>query len=251
LSIITGMRHADRGTVEVSVPRRQVAVCPDVPEFDGWLTAFEVVDLARSFTARPDGAAVLAALRTAGLDQWVGKRVGGFSRGMTQRLGLACALAGDPRLLILDEPTSALDPAGRAEVLSLVASLRGRCTVIFSSHILADVQRVADQVGILRAGRLLYQGPTRELIDTHLRPRWLLRLAGDPAPVLAALRAQPWATRVEHAGGGELRVDAASLDAGERGIPAVLAACGARQVSCEPLAADLESAFLALTKDTP
>jgi ABC-2 type transport system ATP-binding protein len=251
LSIITGMRHADRGTVEVAVPRRQVAVCPDVPEFDGWLTAFEVVDLARSFTARPDGAAVLAALRIAGLDQWAGKRVGGFSRGMTQRLGLACALAGDPRLLILDEPTSALDPAGRAEVLSLVASLRGRCTVIFSSHILADVQRVADQVGILRAGRLLYQGPTRELIDTHLRPRWLLRLAGDPAPVLAALRAQPWATRVEHAGGGELRVDAASLDAGERGIPAVLAACGARQVSCEPLAADLESAFLALTKDTP
>jgi len=68
LSIITGMRHADRGTVEVAVPRRQVAVCPDVPEFDGWLTAFEVVDLARSFTARPDGAAVLAALRTAGLD---------------------------------------------------------------------------------------------------------------------------------------------------------------------------------------
>jgi ABC-2 type transport system ATP-binding protein len=251
LSIITGMRHADRGTVEVAVPRRQVAVCPDVPEFDGWLTAFEVVDLARSFTARPDGAAVLAALRIAGLDQWAGKRVGGFSRGMTQRLGLACALAGDPRLLILDEPTSALDPAGRAEVLSLVASLRGRCTVIFSSHILADVQRVADQVGILRAGRMLYQGSTRELIDTHLRPRWLLRLAGDPAPVLAAVRAQPWATRVEHAGGGELRVDAASLDAGERGIPAVLAACGARQVSCEPLAADLESAFLALTKDTP
>lgn len=250
LSIITGMRHADRGTVEVAVPRRQVAVCPDVPEFDGWLTAFEVVDLARSFTARPDGAAVLAALRTAGLDQWAGKRVGGFSRGMTQRLGLACALAGDPRLLILDEPTSALDPAGRAEVLSLVASLRGRRTVIFSSHILADVQRVADQVGILRAGRLLYQGLTQELIDTHLRPRWLLRLAGDPAPALAALRAQPWATRVEHAGGGELRVDAASLDAGERGIPAVLAACGARQVSCEPLAADLESAFLALTKDT-
>ena len=252
LSIITGMRHADRGTVEVAVPRRQVAVCPDVPEFDGWLTAFEVVDLARSFAAAGrDDAAVLAALRTAGLGDWAGKRVGGFSRGMTQRLGLACALVGDPRLLILDEPTSALDPAGRAEVLSLVASLRNRCTVIFSSHILADVQRVADHVGILRAGRLLYQGPTQRLIDTYLRPRWLIRLAGDPAPALAAIQAQPWATRVEHAGGSDLRVDAASLDAGERGIPAVLAACGARQVSCEPLAADLESAFLALTEDQP
>ena len=252
LSIITGMRHADRGTVEVAVPRRHVAVCPDVPEFDGWLTAFEVVDLARSFTASGhDAAAVLGALRAAGLADSASRRAGGFSRGMTQRLGLACALAGDPALLILDEPTSALDPAGRAEVLALVARLRGRCTVIFSSHILADVQRVADHVGILRAGRMLYQGPTRDLIDTYLQPRWLLRVAGDVAPALAAIRAQPWATRTEHTGAGELRINAVSLDAGERGIPAALASCGARQVSCEPLAADLESAFLALTKDTP
>jgi len=250
LSIITGMRHADRGTVVVAVPRRHVAVCPDVPEFDGWLSAFEVVDLARSMVT-PEGGArdVLSALHTAGLGASADRRVGGFSRGMTQRLGLACALVGDPRLLILDEPTSALDPAGRAEVLSLVARLRGRCTVIFSSHILADVQRVADHVGILRAGHLLYQGPTQQLIDTYLRPRWLLRVADDPAPVIAVIQAQPWATRVEHLGSSEFRVDATSLDAGERGIPAALAACGARLVSCEPLAADLESAFLALTKD--
>lgn len=252
LSIITGMRHADRGIVEVAVPRRRVAVCPDVPEFDGWLTAFEVVDLARSLTASGhDAAAVLGALRAAGLADSASRRVGGFSRGMTQRLGLACALAGDPALLILDEPTSALDPAGRAEVLALAARLRGRCTVIFSSHILADVQRVADHVGILRSGRMLYQGPTRDLIDTYLQPRWLLRVAGDVGPALAAIRAQPWAIRADHTGAGELRVDAVSLDAGERGIPAALASCGARQVSCEPLAADLESAFLALTKDTP
>jgi ABC-2 type transport system ATP-binding protein len=250
LSIITGMRHADRGTVAVAVPRRHVAVCPDVPEFDGWLSAFEVVDLARSMVSPERGAGdVLAALRTAGLGDSAYRRVGGFSRGMIQRLGLACALVGDPRLLILDEPTSALDPAGRAEVLSLVARLRGRCTVIFSSHILADVQRVADHVGVLRAGSLLYQGPTQQLIDTYLRPRWLLRVADEPAPVIAAIQAQPWATGVEHIGGSELRVDATSLDAGERGIPAALAACDARLVSCEPLAADLESAFLALTKD--
>jgi ABC-2 type transport system ATP-binding protein len=221
------------------VPRRRVAVCPDVPEFDGWLTAFEIVDLARSFTASGhDAAAVLGALRIAGLADSASGRAGGFSRGMTQRLGLACALVGDPALLILDEPASALDPAGRAEVLALVARLRGRCTVIFSSHILADVQRVADHVGILRAGRMLHQGPVRDLIDTYLQPRWLLRVAGDVAPALAAIRAQPWATRTEHTGAGELRIDAVSLDAGERGIPAALASCGARQVSCEPLAAE-------------
>ena len=247
LSIVTGMRHADRGHVELAVDRRQVAVCPDVPEFDGWLTAYEVVDLARSYVApERDGDSVLRALRSAGLGSAVDRRVGGFSRGMTQRLGLAAALVGDPRLLILDEPSSALDPAGRADVLALVAALRGRCTVIFSSHVLADVQRVADRVGILRAGRLLHEGPTQALVDTYLQPRWRVRLAGDVDPVAAALEREPWVASVSRHG-DELDVDATTLAAGERGIPRVISAAGARLVACEPIAADLESAFLALT----
>jgi ABC-2 type transport system ATP-binding protein len=252
LSVLSRTRRADRGTVSIGVGRDRVAVCPDVPQFDGWLTAEEVVDLARSLVApAAGGQSVSSALATAGLADSAGRRVGGFSRGMVQRLGLACGLVGDPELLLLDEPASALDPAGRAEMLDLIAAMRGRRTVIFSSHILADVQRVADQVGILRDGRLLYQGPTRELIDTYLAPSWLVRIAGDPAPVAAAMAGQGWATRVEPVGPDTLRVDAASVEAGERGIPAVLAACHARQVSCEPAAADLEAAFLALTATSP
>jgi ABC-2 type transport system ATP-binding protein len=248
LSIIAGTRHADRGTVSLATERRRMAVCPDVPEFDGWLTAAEVVDLSRSLVAPDAGsAAVEAALSAAGLADAAGRRVGGFSRGMLQRLGLACALTGDPELLILDEPTSALDPAGRAEMLGLVEAMRGTRTVIFSSHILADVQRVADQTGILRDGRLLYQGGTRELMDDYLTPSWLLRLADRTGQVAAALAEQPWVSKVEPAEPGVLRVDATSIEDGERGIPAVIAACGARQVSCEPAAADLEAAFLALT----
>jgi ABC-2 type transport system ATP-binding protein len=248
LSLLSGTRRADRGAINLRTGRHRIAVCPDVPEFDGWLTAAEVVDLARSLVAPAAGTqAVAAALVTAGLADSAGRRVGGFSRGMVQRLGLACALVGEPELLILDEPTAALDPAGRAEMLSLVAGMRGRRTVIFSSHILADVQRIADQVGILRDGRLLYQGATKDLIDTYLEPSWLVRVAGDLRPVAAAMTGQPWATRVEPVGIDTLRVDAASIESGERGIPAAIAACGARQVSCEPVAADLESAFLALT----
>ena len=248
LSLLSATRRADRGTVSTHIARNQVAVCPDVPEFDGWLTAAEVTDLARSLVAPGAGKqAVITALAAAGLADSAGRRVGGFSRGMLQRLGLACALVGEPELLILDEPTSALDPAGRAEMLSLVAAMRGHRTVIFSSHILADVQRIADQVGILRAGRLLYQGATKDLIDTYLEPSWLVRIAGDPHPVAAALAGAPWATRAEPVGTDTIRVDATSIEAGERGIPAVIAGCDARQVSCEPVAADLESAFLALT----
>jgi ABC-2 type transport system ATP-binding protein len=268
LSILTGMRRSDRGEVVLSVPRSAIAVCPDVPEFDSWLTAYEVVDLARALlgggtetrtaaTSSPavgtGGAAdpVPAALAAVGLADVADRRVGGFSRGMTQRLGFACALVGDPELLILDEPTSALDPAGRAEVLALVAGMRGRRTVIFSSHILDDVQRVADQVGILRGGRLLYQGSTQALIDTHLRPRWLIRIAGDTRRLCAELGRQPWVTSVEPAGPGSVRVDGVSIEAGERGIPIALAACQERLVSCEPVSADLESAFLALTGSAP
>jgi ABC-2 type transport system ATP-binding protein len=248
LSLLSATRRPDRGTIGMHIGRHQIAVCPDVPEFDGWLTAAEVTDLARSLAAPAAGRqAVAAALAAAGLADSAGRRVGGFSRGMLQRLGLACALVGEPELLILDEPTSALDPAGRAEMLRLVAAMRGHRTVIFSSHILADVQRIADQVGILRDGRLLYQGATKDLIDTYLEPSWLVRIAGDPRPVAAALAGEHWATRAEPVGADTIRIDATSIEAGERGIPAVIAGCGARRVSCEPVAADLESAFLALT----
>jgi ABC-2 type transport system ATP-binding protein len=90
-------RRADHGTVTMGIGRGQVAVCPDVPEFDGWLTAYEVVDLTMSLVAPAvDGHAVRTALTTAGLADSADRRVGGFSRGMLQRLGLACALVGDP-----------------------------------------------------------------------------------------------------------------------------------------------------------
>ena len=248
LSILSSTRRPTAGGATVAVDHRRVAVCPDVPDFEPWLTAWEIVDLARALVAPELGrASVTTALRTAGLADSADRRVGAFSRGMVQRLGLASALVSNPELLVLDEPTSALDPAGRADMLDLVAAMRGQRTVIFSSHILADVQRVADHVGILRDGHLIYQGSARELIDTYLRPQWLIRIADDVAPVAAALAATGWVTAVAPAGPDVLRVDATNMEAGERGIPAVIAACGARQVSCEPAAADLESAFLALT----
>jgi ABC-2 type transport system ATP-binding protein len=100
LSLLSAVRRPDRGTISMDIGRSQVVVCPDVPEFDRWLTAAEVVDLARSLVAPgADREAVAAALQTAGLADSAGRRVGGFSRGMVQRLGLACALVGAPELL--------------------------------------------------------------------------------------------------------------------------------------------------------
>jgi ABC-2 type transport system ATP-binding protein len=120
--------------------------------------------------------------------------------------------------------------------------------VVLSSHILSDVQRVADQVGVLRAGRLVYQGPLPSLLDRYLRPTWRLRLRGPVAALRDALSAADWVEAVDDLGGGTLLVRTRSLDDGERGLVAAAAAVDARVVAMVPEEADLESAFLALTE---
>jgi ABC-2 type transport system ATP-binding protein len=248
LGILAGLRRPTEGTASLSVDRRRVAVMPDTPRFEPWLTAGEVVDLARTLVAPelpPER--VTDALREAGLADVAGRRVGGFSRGMLQRLGLAAAIVGEPELLMLDEPAAALDPLGRREVLELVGRLGRRGTVLFSSHILSDVQRVCDTVGILREGRLLYEGGLEELLTGRVRPAYLVRVRPPVGPVVATLEAQPWVQEVERIGTNEVRVGVGSLEDAEVRLPGVLAEIGARVVAIEPAAADLESVFLELT----
>jgi len=249
LGILAGLRRPTAGAVTITVPRTRIATMPDTPQFDPWSTAHEVVDLARALTA-PDvpEAAVDEALAEAGLSDSMHRRVGGFSRGMLQRLGIAATIVGDPDLLILDEPCSALDPLGRHEVLELVGRLARRATVLFSSHILADVQRVCDTVGVLRAGRLVHQGSLADLLDTHVTPAYLVRLRSDPAPALAALRARPWVIGVAEPGKAELRVEVSSVADAESGLVVALAEAGAAVVSIEPEAPDLETVFLEMTR---
>ena len=186
--------------ISLAVDRRRVAVCPDVPDFDGWLTAREVVDLARSLVApgrgqarsrrgaahrragrrgRPAGGGVLARHAPA---TRAGVRAGQRSRAADTRRADVRARPGRP--------------GGACWTWS--PAMRGRRTVIFSSHILADVQRVADHVGILRDGRLLYQGRSREL-HRHL-PHAELAGAHRRRHRTGGRRAwprQPWATDVE------------------------------------------------------
>ena len=83
------------------------------------------------------------------------RRISGFSRGMKQRLGIAQALLGEPRLFICDEPTSALDPLGRRDILDILKQVSAHTTVLFSTHVLADVERICDHVGLLDGGRLI------------------------------------------------------------------------------------------------
>jgi ABC-2 type transport system ATP-binding protein len=249
LGILAGLRRPSAGSVSLNVPRQRIAVMPDTPRFEPWLTAYEVVDLARRLVA-PDAPAseVEGALGEVELADVAGRAVGGLSRGMLQRLGLAATIVSRPELLILDEPCSALDPLGRNDVLDLVTRLGQRSTVLFSSHILSDVQRVCDTVGVLRGGQLLFEGPLEDLLAERVTPSFLVRLRPPLDPVVAALRPEPWVRSAEMIGGSELRVEVRSLDEGERELVGALARAGAKVVSLEPEAADLESVFLEITR---
>ncbi|MDP9126008.1 MAG: phospholipase D-like domain-containing protein, partial [Pseudomonadota bacterium] len=122
--------------------------------------------------ARLDGAprAIEAALDEVGLGGRAGDRVGTYSKGMQQRLGLAVALLGEPALIFLDEPTSALDPLGRSDVRALIERLRARGTTVFlNSHLLGEVERVCDRVCVVDRGRVLAQGTVDGLVGAARR----------------------------------------------------------------------------------
>jgi ABC-2 type transport system ATP-binding protein len=250
LGILAGLRRATSGSVRLGVESDEVAVLPDTPRFDPWLTGSEVVALAQHL-ADPRGGAdrvVDQILAEAGVAEAGDRRVGGYSRGMLQRLGVACTLVGRPRLVLLDEPASALDPQGRREVLDLIARLRGSATVLFSSHILSDVQEVCDTVGILDDGRLRFQGSIASLLVGHARPRVVVRLRHGTDRVVAALTDIEWVTAVEPLGDDTVAVAVTSQEAAETRLPAVLASTGAAVISFRPEDVTLEQAFLELTR---
>ncbi|MFP7697300.1 ABC transporter ATP-binding protein [Trueperella sp. LYQ143] len=162
-------------------PIADLAYLPDVPRISSWLTAKDALITFAQLSGVPSDIAATRAdslLELVGLHRTHGT-VGGFSRGMTQRLGIASALIGSPRLLILDEPTSALDPMGRAEVLEIISSLAGKATVIFSSHLLGDVQQVCSHVGLLDRGKLLAQGRLEEILETIPATKSQLHITGE------------------------------------------------------------------------
>lgn len=248
IGLLAGLRRPTAGSVHLGVDRTRMSVMPDTPRFDPWLTASEVVDLARTMVA-PELplSRVRDALGEAGLSDVADRRVGGFSRGMLQRLGIAATIVSGPELLVFDEPASALDPLGRYEVLELIGRLAEESTVLFSSHILADVQRVCDTVGVLRDGRLLYQGPLETLLSERVQHAYIVRVREPVEPLAQALARQPWVREVSALAHGRLRVDVASVVEAESHIAGVVDATGARLISFEPEAADLESVFLELT----
>ena len=234
--------------------KRKIGYLPEEPAFPEALTGFEVLDFVRQVNGIPAGAGrarIEAILARFDLTAAAKRRVAGYSRGMKQRLGLACVQLPDPELYILDEPVSALDPVGRLEILELLASLRGRATVFFSSHVLADVERVCDHVAVLHRGRVLLQSSLNTLLERYRRPRYRIGFRETaPAGLAGELRRSPWAQTVETYPGG-LVVESApqDLDAMERELLPLLLRAGAVVTAYERQHEDLEMIFLKLLRE--
>jgi ABC-2 type transport system ATP-binding protein len=195
IKILLGLVRPDAGEVLLlgrpardPQARARVGYLPELFRYQPWLTAAEVLAL----HVRLAGAAVPAVerrecLAVVGLADRAGDRVGGFSKGMQQRLGLAVALVARPELVVLDEPTSALDPLGRADVRDLLLSLKARgVAVLLNSHLIGEVERVCDRVLILDKGRVAASGTLPQLLG---RRELRLRLDGVGAEAEARLAA--------------------------------------------------------------
>lgn len=257
LRILTGLARPSSGSARilghdvVTAPhavRSVVGYLPDVPGFYPWMTGRQLL----SFAGRLFGlsgptlrARVDALLDLAGL-AGVKTRVGGYSRGMVQRLGLAQALINAPSVLLLDEPTSALDPIGRKAVLDMIASLAGRTTVFFSTHILSDVERVCEAVAILHRGRVVAEAPIGELKARYGVEKIAVVAFPSAEPLAAALAHAPWVTAIERSGRDRVVFSVSDVERAGREIPAAAAAQGLGIRRLEAVEVSLEDVFVNL-----
>ncbi|SFR76761.1 ABC transporter ATP-binding protein [Anaeromicropila populeti] len=178
MKLILGLLKPDKGTIRVcdetvtygqTKTNRHIGYLPDVPEYYGYMKPKEYLKMCGEITGMSREEIIKRSqelLGLVGLEQ-ADKKIGGFSRGMKQRLGIAQALLNEPKLLICDEPTSALDPIGRKEILDILGQIKGKTTVLFSTHILSDVERICDRIAVLHDGKLALCGTLAEMKENH------------------------------------------------------------------------------------
>lgn len=192
MKMILGLLQADEGGIYVADEKvtygqtgtnRHIGYLPDVPEFYSFMTAKEYLTFCGEITGMKKEEITS---RCTELLELVGladekHRIKGFSRGMKQRLGIAQALLNRPKLLICDEPTSALDPVGRKQILDILQKAKEETTVLFSTHILTDVERICTDVAFLNEGKIVMQGELSELRKKYCNEedQYQLVLSGD------------------------------------------------------------------------
>ena len=252
IRLLTGLDRPSSGTAWVfghdvesagHSLKTRTAYLDQQPQFYSWMTGRETVEfVGRLFGLRGRELSRRSeeVLEETGLIQSAKRKVGGYSGGMKQRLGLAQALINKPDLLFLDEPASALDPAGRRDILDIISMMKGRATVFMSTHILADVERVCDQVCVINEGRVAVESSLDSLQQRYARPIFILEPEPDqeePARrLVSAIKKRPWCNDVtkDH---NEIRVGATDT--------------GTASVELLSLAVEYRTRLAAFRRDTP
>ena len=262
LRLLAGLTHPTSGRASVAGldpaqdpigVRSRLGYLEQDPRAYGWMTGREQLRLVGRLHGMSGAAletAIDDALGRVALRDAADRRAGAYSGGMRQRLGIAGALVHRPPVVILDEPVSALDPEGRRDVLGLIASLRGETTVLFSSHVLGDVERICDRVAILDHGDLVVEGSLDELLERYAQPVWRVEAEpGEDAGLQALadrLRGLAWVTAAvaEH---GVLTIAVSDVGVASRQLLPEVGDSGVAVVSVARARPTLEDVFLRLT----
>lgn len=263
LSILAGLSQPTAGEAQICgsdvvrqgmAVRRRIGFLRQDPRFYTWMTGREVLQFTGRFfdmSAAEIDRQADALLELVDLSGAARRTMGSYSGGMRQRLGIAQALMGHPEVLLLDEPCSSLDPAGRLEVIQIMERLRGSMTVFYSTHILQDVERVADAVAIVARGRTVMQGTLRELLAAN-GSTLAVEIEGNCALLVAALHhdpaiggisCEPCSNRPVQ----RLRIEAIAMEPARRAVQALAVQHDLLLVSCRPEQRTLEEVFLDLT----
>ncbi len=227
-----------------------IGLLPDVPAFYDWMKGSEYLHLvgkmhdlsAAEITRRTTELLELVDLGKAG-----NRRIGGYSRGMRQRLGIAQSLMNHPKVLFMDEPTSALDPVGKREVLELIAKLGKTATIFMSTHNLNEVERVCDTVGIIDKGRLVTVSSVESLQKKFARSVFEMEFLEDASPFLATLAETPWLEdpqRVLENGSPVIRVRAKNVEEARKKLPGLIGSSGLTLARYELVLPSLEEIFM-------
>lgn len=217
LRMLVGLSKPTTGNMEIagtpivfgnSKTNVKIGYLPELPSMYGWMSGCEYLEFIADifkFSESKKKSKIIELLKLVDLTDAKNKRISTYSGGMKQRLGIAQALLNDPEVIILDEPVSALDPMGRKEVLSVIEKLKNNRTVLFSTHILSDVDRICDDVIIINNGKLVVSSPLSELKAKYASPILEVEFMSDPTKIVAAIRKEKWAQKVEQ-NGNKLRI---------------------------------------------
>ena len=192
MKTVLGLMNADEGEIYVNGEKvvygqtstnRYIGYLPDVPEYYSFMSPMEYLNFCGEITGLSKTERVK---RSEELLELVGlkgekHRIKGFSRGMKQRLGIAQALLNKPKLLICDEPTSALDPVGRKEILDILMAVKNETTVLFSTHILSDVERICTDIAFINNGEVAIQGKLSDIKSTYRTDEYIIETECEEA----------------------------------------------------------------------